>query len=143
MIYVTSHDKAEDIGKLLKEWTGKDYNSDYVMTNVYFVLARDDDKDIGCATLIGIADPFFNRSWGLVENVYVTPEYRGQGVASKIMHHAERVALGLGISLIKLTSRKEGGKALYRSLGYDESSCFRKDIKAEYVSQDECIKWLK
>ena len=52
---------------------------------------------------------------------------------TKLMKFVEEQACIFGCEFIKLTSRKDEGKALYRSLGYMEGSSFRKDLSVEVV----------
>ena len=128
MIY-TSTDDTKAIGKLLKEWTGVEPD-DEILWNSFFVVAIDDSKTVGVVQLIIIDDPFWNRRYGLVENVYVKKGYRGCGIGKQLMHHLENQAKGFGCKFIKLTSGldKKGGRGLYKSLGYTEGSSFRKNF---------------
>jgi len=116
------------LGEFYREWTDHGYDASLIQHDCDNVIARIDSRIVGALQLIVIRDPYFNRKWGLVENVYVTPSARGLGVATQLMQTAEMSASLLGCEFIKLTSRKDDGKALYRSLGYEESSSFRKEL---------------
>ncbi len=132
-IYCTNcQGKNEEIGEFYREWTGKGYSNEYMLLNTEHYVARDRDEDskiVGCIQLTVIPDPFFQRRWGLIENVFVLPEYRKKGIAKKLMRHGETQAQGFGCAFLKLTSRKTEGIALYRSLGYEEGSSFRKELE--------------
>ena len=124
---ITSWDKFEDVAELYKEWTEKEL-TETVQLNAHLVIARDGETIIGAAQLLVIDDPVWGRRWGLVENVYVKEGYRKKGIGSDLMSAIETQAIGLGCKFIKLTSRKKEGKALYRSLGYEEGSSFRMEL---------------
>jgi len=93
------------------------------------VVAKDNEKIIGAAQLIVIDDPFWNRRWGLIENVFVKKEYRRQGIGKGLMKQLENQAIALGCKFVKLTTRKKEGIELYRSIGYEEGSSFRKELQ--------------
>lgn len=130
MIYFTVEDDLEKIGELYKGWTGKDIKIISPLINSFFGVAKLEKTNgiVGAAQLIVIDDPFWNRSWGLVENVYVKEEYRDKGVAKQLMKYIEDLAFCLGCNYIKLTSSfgKIEGHKLYKSLGYIEGSSFKK-----------------
>ena len=128
MIYCTAHDKESDIAELYKEWTKRPPDWRRMLCNSYSVVARDSTTGmiVGATQYILIADPFWGRKFALVENVYVAPEYRRQGVGKLLMEFTETQARALGCEFMKLTTRKDAGKLLYRSLGYEEGSSFYK-----------------
>jgi GNAT superfamily N-acetyltransferase len=128
-IVVGAINNLHEIGELLKEWSGKPYSSDFVLFNSRFIGARDNKKLVAIAQYIGIPDPFFQRKWMLIENVFVLPEYRRQGLASQIMKQILEQARIEDYEFVKLTTRKEGGKALYRSLGMEEGSAFYMELR--------------
>ena len=131
-VYITTCHNDDELGEFLKEWTGKSYQLEtrvlpYGQT---YLVGRDRDADnkiVGCAGYYLIGDPFWNRSWCLVENVFVTPSYRNQGIAKKIMEEIELLVFNDSLcEFIKLTTRKDLGKKLYRGLGYEEGCSFYK-----------------
>ena len=132
MIYYSSWDKLKDIGELLKEWTSKELDTSFVLWNSYFIVAREKgtNKFVGSTQLIILDDPFWNRRYGLVENVYVRKGYRTFGIGKQLMSEIEKQAKLLGCQFIKLTAGfdKKAGRELYKSLGYKEGSSFRKDL---------------
>lgn len=124
------HEIHKKVGEFLHPWTGRDYNDTMILGNTHIVVAQDDDADrwVGIAMLILITDPFFNRYWGLVENVYITPEYRHLGIGKLLMKSVEFTAMALGCEFIKLTTRKPEGRSLYIALGYDAGDSFYKQV---------------
>lgn len=129
MIRYTTYNDIGKIGELLKEWTGKEPD-DRILLNSLFVVAQEDGDLIGCTQLIIIDDPFWNRCWGLVENVYVKKGHRGKGIAKELMETVEAQAFMMGCKFIKLTSAldKVAGHALYKTLGYVEGLSFKKKL---------------
>jgi GNAT superfamily N-acetyltransferase len=127
MLYATVSTELKEVADLLQEWTGKQYNQEYAQ-NSYIIVAKDGDRAVGCTQLIIIGDPFFNRKWGLIENVYVTPLYRNKGVGKMIMDYTWEQATNLGCEFVKLTSsfNKTEAYLLYQSMGYAEGSSFKK-----------------
>jgi ribosomal protein S18 acetylase RimI-like enzyme len=57
---------------------------------------------------------------GLIENVAVAPAFQGKGVGRRLMAHAERLAVELGRTELRLytNARFTENVALYRRLGY-------------------------
>ena len=142
MIYCTTWDwkagitDSQGIVDLYKQWTGEERTPENIFNKKTIIAKVANmggistlDRIVGVAELIVIDDWVWHRRWGLVENVYVHKQYRRQGIGSQLMKHVESQAMALGCEFIKLTSRKEEGKALYRSLGYEEGSYFRKELK--------------
>ena len=50
--------------------------------------------------------------------VYVVPERRRRGIASKLVHHVMLVAKRMGVEALYLYAETEAAEALYRSLGW-------------------------
>lgn len=67
---------------------------------------------------------------GHVFNVYVEPAHRGQGHARALMEALETAAQGWGVEILELHASKDA-EALYRSLGYEPTSEFRKVISSD------------
>jgi GNAT superfamily N-acetyltransferase len=131
-ILYTTGNYRNKLAELYKLWEGNDIReSNYIMLNDHYSVAVDKDTKeyVGVATLIIIFDQVHNRSWGLVENVFVHPKYRRQRIAEKLMHHVESIAIGMGCEFIKLTSRKKESQELYKFLGYEQGMSFRKELR--------------
>lgn len=58
---------------------------------------------------------------GLVENLYVEPEYRGEGVGSTLLSAAEQKLREQGVDVVALEvmAANEDGRRFYRQHGYD------------------------
>lgn len=62
-----------------------------------------------------------DRERGLVENLYVAPDWRGQGVGSELLAAAERRLRERGVEAISLEAMaaNEAARRFYRRHGYD------------------------
>jgi len=80
-----------------------------------FVIARQDEKAIGCAALRPLTSTVAE-----VKRMFVRREARRAGVARAIMHALEKIAREHGFSEIWLETglRQAGAIRLYESLGY-------------------------
>jgi len=123
--------KLDEIGNCLKEWTGYDYNEGFLSLNTQYIIAKIEAEIIGVVQLSIIADPFWNRRWGLVENVFVKEKYRGNGISKGMMELVESQARYVGCEFVKLTSgfEKNIAHSLYNALGYKEGYSFKKILK--------------
>ncbi|MBP6868963.1 MAG: GNAT family N-acetyltransferase [Candidatus Pacebacteria bacterium] len=83
---------------------------------LFVVLA--DQKIVGMATLI--EHRALNSYTGYIEDVVVDGDYRGQGIAKKLMRTLIKHGTLLGMVSFSLTSspRKESANKLYRALGF-------------------------
>ena len=71
-------------------------------------------------TLAALIETIAEADHLLVENVAVSPAFRGRGLGRKLMAHAERVAISSGFREIRLYTNKlfAANIDLYRRLGY-------------------------
>lgn len=98
-----------------------------------------------CSEIIGLGsitqDLHFLQSqinlWNIAD-IWVRPEYRRRGVASKIVMHLEKIALKKGAEEVRLTvySKNLSANNLYSSLGYSSkintfSKSFTTDFKRD------------
>ena len=122
------------LGKMYEQWTGKQYNPNYSTNGSIFVVAKDNDSNndniVGCIQLIIIEDPFFQRKWGMLENLFVSPNYRKIGLGERLVERAEVVASDLECSFVKLTSNfdKVASHALFKSRNYVEGGSFKRKL---------------
>lgn len=116
----------DEVSRHYSEWTGKQLET--LPQDCDLLVATDNGKVLGCLQLIIIDNPVWQTRWGLIENVYVVKEHRRKDIGRKLMRYAEEYAKSLGCSFVKLTSKKREGKALYRSLGYEEGSSFYRNL---------------
>jgi len=94
-----------------------------------FFLAEIDGTPAGCVLLrplpaIGLATE--------CKRLYVAPEFRGHGLAAKLMDAAETQARHVGLDWIYLDSRSEmtTAIALYQRRGYEEIKRFNDNAEA-------------
>lgn len=129
-IYITYTGDYREVGRLLKQWSGKDFDDKYMMHESHFLVARNGEQSVGCAQLVVINDPFWGRSWGLIENVYVAQDYRRQGIAQQLMEAILREAANFHCDFVKLTSSydKKAAHELYQGLGFEQGLSFKKQI---------------
>lgn len=89
------------------------------------LLCMEDGEVIGCATLCYISmmptfdHPIGNRAH--LMNVYVRKEFRGQGLAKKMLAMLIEEARGRGVTEISLDAT-EMGKPLYEAVGFEYNS---------------------
>jgi len=100
-----------------------------------FVIARVDGKAVGC----GAVRPL-GGSVGEVKRVFVQPECRRMGIASRIMALLEDKGLQNGFTALRLETgtKQPEAIALYESLGYRRIPTF-----GEYVSDPYSICYEK
>jgi len=81
-----------------------------------FVVARDDaDQAVGCGAVV------LSSEYGELKRMYVRPDQRGRGLATKILSTLEAAAIASGCSLLKLESGPYQPEALglYARFGYE------------------------
>ena len=126
----------------LAERDGKDHSFyapfNKIDTIRYAVVAFEDDKPIGCGAL-----KKYDLKTMEVKRMYVPPENRGKGIATRILNELERWAAELKFSKCILETGKRQPEAigLYRKNGYqpvpnygqyvnvENSVCFEKVLK--------------
>lgn len=84
----------------------------------HLFAAEADGKLVGCATLCIFASPTGRKA--SIEDVVVLPEYRGRGIARKLMQELLGKAKSQAPITLQLTSRPHriAARALYESLGF-------------------------
>jgi len=89
------------------------YNKTDQIKNV--VVINDLDKTIGCG-----AFKLFEGQTAEVKRMYTLPDYRGKGIASRVLNELENWAKELGFSQLILETGKTMDSAigLYKSKGY-------------------------
>lgn len=113
-----------EAGDFYKQWTGT-FNKRLVQPNMHILVARE-HRIVGALCLIISDDAFWAIKWGLIENVFVLPEYRRQGIAKELMDRAETLARESDCQFVKLTTRKEDGIELYEALDYEQGRSYRR-----------------
>ncbi len=82
---------------------------------VVFVAARCAGLPIGCGALLNHA-----REYGEVKRMYVAPEFRGRGIARRILTELETLAAKAGLQKVRLEtgSLQTDAVRLYERAGY-------------------------
>ena len=125
MEYKVCKNMAE-AGDFYKQWTGT-FNKRLVQPNMTILVARENGIK-GALCVIVIDDPFWGVKWALIENVYVTPRCRAEGVGKELMSYAERYSKESDCEFMKLTTRKEDGIMLYGALGYEQGNSYYRGL---------------
>ena len=88
---------------------------------VSFLVARAEGEAIGCGAIL--RDP---RGWGEVKRMFVRPDQRGKGVGVRVLAELEALAIGSGLSLLRLETgiHNREALALYRRAGFTERGPF-------------------
>ncbi len=76
---------------------------------------------------------------GVVENLYVVPERRGEGVGTALVEAAEATLADRGADVVSIEVMADNGRAreLYRRLGYDPHRIeLEKPVKSDTHSKD-------
>lgn len=58
------------------------FSNDFIANKSYFLVAKEDQNIVACGGIIVKSD-----NWGEVKRMYVIPEYRRKGLASKILEY--------------------------------------------------------
>lgn len=114
---------AQEVGALMKQLSsGRSRVTEQSLralaeNHLLFVVLAD-QKIVGMATLI--EHHTLNSYTGYIEDVVVDGDYRGQGIAKKLMRTLIKHGTLLGMVSFSLTSspRKESANKLYRALGF-------------------------
>lgn len=79
------------------------------------ILAYDGEKPVGCAAL-----KEYNVACAEVKRVFVLPDYRQQGVATKLLKKLEQIAKEQGYRYLLLESGEilQAAMILYRKIGF-------------------------
>ena len=106
------------------------YSRNYFLNGQHTTVLAVDEKDeengktIGCATLCYMEFmPTFSHPTGKrshLMNVYTAPDYRGQGIARRMVEWLLEEARRRGVTEISLDATTSG-RPLYRKLGFQDS----------------------
>ena len=103
------------------------YSRDYFLNGQHTTILAVDEEDgntIGCASMCYIElMPTFSHPTGKrahLMNVYTAPDYRGQGIAHRMVEMLIEEARRRGVTEISLDATASG-RPLYRKLGFQDS----------------------
>lgn len=85
-------------------------------------LVNDENKEMGRAFIFLITNDLHEKSYALLEDVFVYEEFRGQGLGQKIVQKAVEEAKNNGCYKIIGTSRNSREKVhqFYKKLGFEQ-----------------------
>lgn len=90
-----------------------------------------EQKEVAHAYIFLITNDLHDRSYGLLEDVYVDDAYRGQGIGTELIHAVITKAKELGCYKLVATSRDSRPEvhAWYERCGFDKyGAAFRMDF---------------
>jgi ribosomal protein S18 acetylase RimI-like enzyme len=88
----------------------------------WVLLARCAGQPAGAAVVARLPKTDARRGFLFVDELWVLPAYRRQGVATSLLAHVEALARALGLAGVRLLVRPENAaaRAAYRRLGFAE-----------------------
>ena len=108
------------------------YYAEHLSCDFFAYVAENEGTVIGSAFLTVQEMPpnpsFPHGRTGTVLNVYVSPEYRRQGIASQLMELLISDAREMGLDYIELKASAEG-YPMYKKLGFEDSISSFKPMK--------------
>lgn len=116
----------------------QEYTNAYKNNNMIHFFAYDKENSRQPAAVAGILIkrdfPYYLFKpgyYGWIIDVYTEPEYRGRGLASKLLEFTEKWAVEKGISELKLISASKDARRIYERLGYRPTSEMSMNIGGE------------
>lgn len=116
-----SDDPRKDALALAVDWSV--YDTLYKQGRLACVVAKDDGVYIGyIIVLLNNHHHCSKETVGVVDAIYLSPEYRGQGVADDIIATAEEILIDSGAVMMTIGLRnREMADATVGKLGYEPS----------------------
>jgi len=113
----------------------KDYFARKLGTELIVFVARDNEKLVAVAYLLVVEMPansgLLSGLYGVVMNVFTEPEYRGQGICTKLLQNLIEYGKSHGLGRIEL-SATENGYPIYKKLGFTEKNTKYKDMRLSF-----------
>lgn len=113
----------------------KDYFARKLGTELIAFVARDNEKLVAVAYLLVVEMPansgLLSGLYGVVMNVFTEPEYRGQGICTKLLQNLIEYGKSRGLGRIEL-SATENGYPIYKKLGFTEKNTKYKDMRLSF-----------
>jgi ribosomal protein S18 acetylase RimI-like enzyme len=108
-----------------------DYFSRKLGSELIAFVARDEEKIVSVAYLLIIEMPanllLLNGRYGDVLNVYTEPEYRGKGLATRLMNNLIEYGKKAGLGRIDLLATGDG-YPIYKKVGFEDKKQKYKDM---------------
>ena len=83
------------------------------------LAARTEDRTVGVAVLAYRLNISAGGSFASVEDLYVRPEARRQGVGTALLTAADERCAARGVSYVEIQVEDEPAEAFYKALGYE------------------------
>lgn len=92
----------------------------FMADSVLLFVASVGGRAVGCCAL------FLKRDFAELKRLYVAPDSRRQGVANRLVAHAEKVAMGAGFTQLKLETgvTLSASHRLYARHGFTQCEVF-------------------
>ena len=114
-----------------------DYFARKLGTELIAFVARDENRIVSVAYLHIIEMPansiLLNGLYGDVLSVYTEPEYRGQGLCTRLMENLVAYGKERGLSRIDLKATAEG-LPIYKKIGFSEKEARYTEMQYSYNS---------
>ena len=108
-----------------------DYFSRKLGSELIAFVARDENRIVSVAYLLIIEMPanlmLLNGIYGDVLNVYTEPEYRGKGLATRLMNNLIEYGKKVGLGRIDLLATGDG-YPIYKKVGFEDKELKYKDM---------------
>ena len=114
---LASYEKRESENNLTEEALRQEFESDDCVLSA--VLAEVDGQTVGMATIFPTFTTFAGKRGLYIEDLFVIPEFRGQGVGTALLRHIAKVAVDQDCGRIEWTTLLWNTPAVefYESLG--------------------------
>jgi PhnO protein len=91
--------------------------------NIHYLVAEKETTIVGFISLHVQTLLHHNIPTGEIQELIISPEYRGAGVGHILMNEAEKIAHSLNLEEIELTTRiiRENAQHFYRKMGYNHT----------------------
>jgi DNA-binding MarR family transcriptional regulator/GNAT superfamily N-acetyltransferase len=95
----------------------------------FFLVARSDEKPIGCAALVRLDDRTAE-----IKRMWTAPSARGQGVARRLLGELDKIAKEAGFKKLRLDTNRAltEAQALYRRQGFVETARYNDNPYADF-----------
>jgi GNAT superfamily N-acetyltransferase len=98
-------------------------------------VARDGERVVGVAQFVMVHQLKDTKAW--VEDIVVTADYRGQGIAKQLLHTVIEAARAAGVRSLNMTSRpgRTAAHGLYEKLGFKrrETAVYRLPLLDDHI----------
>lgn len=103
--------------------------SEFVRPHGAFLIARLDGSPVGCGAV-----RMLDAATAEIKRMWVSPEARGLGVASRMLHELEAIARQLGATMVCLDTNRalKEAQSLYRRDGYEEVAPYNDNPFADH-----------